>query len=83
MLAKIGCTRCGTYDHHEPCASCGVPIHIGSDYRCPHEQAGPSKGFEPYFDIGLGATITGVGDRNSHLRPHWKDDYIIHLQERH
>lgn len=74
---KIGCKQCGTYDKHEPCESCGVPIHIGSDYRCPHEKALPSKGFESFYHIGFGKMITGVGDINAASRPHWQNDHII------
>jgi hypothetical protein len=81
-MPRIGCKYCGTYDKHEPCEKCGVPIHIGHDYRCPHEKALPTKGFEPYFDMGLGIQVNGPGDRHKAMRPRWEDDHVIHLQER-
>lgn len=79
---KIGCKQCGTYDTHPPCEKCGVPIHIGSDYHCPHEKVQAAHGFEPYFDIGLGKTITGRGDVKAALRPRWENDHIIQLVEK-
>lgn len=78
----LGCLECGTYDAHPPCENCGVPIHIGSDYRCPHEKALPARGFEPHFDAGLGKHVTGWGDINAACRPHWENDHIVHVQPR-
>lgn len=74
---RIGCKQCGTYDKHPPCPKCGVPIHIGSDYRCNHERVAPSKGFEPFFHVGFGKMITGVGDINAASRPRWEDDHLV------
>ena len=76
----LGCEKCGTYERHEPCLSCGYIQHIGDDYRCPHDHVVRSKGFEPYYDIGLGQEVTGFGDVNAACRPKWEDDHIVHLQ---
>ena len=79
---KLGCKQCGTYDEHPPCEKCGVPIHIGSDYRCPHERVAAAKGFEPYYDPGLDQVVTGWGDINAACRPKWEGDHIVHIQPR-
>ena len=79
---KIGCKRCGTYEKHEACPDCGKVQHMGDDFRCPHERTFRSKGFEPFFHYGIGEWVTGQGDIAKHMRPHWKDDYVIHLQEK-
>ena len=79
---KLGCRRCGIYAKHEPCDSCGRLVHIGEHPYCPHGKAGPSKGFEPYFDHGLGRMVTTIGDINAACRPHWEDDSLIHIQPR-
>ncbi len=81
-MSDIGCQVCQTYDIHEPCARCGNPIHIGSTVQCPHEKAGPTKGFESYYDWGLGKQIDGAGDRNRELRPKWHKDHMVHIQPR-
>ncbi len=77
---KIGCQQCGTYEKHEPCPDCGETQHMGDDYRCPHGRAFQHKGFEAYYDIGLGIQVTDPGDRNKELRPKWERDNIVHLQ---
>ena len=65
----VECPTCGTYerfkmieDRHAPCDTCGGPIGILIT------SSTSSKGFEPYFDVGLGHYITGVGDRRKHMR---------------
>ena len=77
---KLGCKRCGTYERHEPCPDCGNAQHIGDDYRCPHGPALRSKGFVPYYDIGLDRHVTTIGDINAACRPHWENDHVVHLQ---
>ena len=76
----MSCGRCGTDEEHGPCPDCGVTQHIGDDYRCPHGPVTTHKGFEPYFDVGLGRQVTGYGDINKECRPHWKDGEYIHIQ---
>lgn len=56
----------------DTCRICGLPIAVG-DFPCittarPHGKALPSKGFEPYFDVGLGEPVTGWGDVRQHMR---------------
>jgi hypothetical protein len=83
---EIGCAKCGTYDKHDdPCEKCGNVIHIGSTVHCPHDRAAPTKGFESYWDIQLTdhpVQITSLADRNKYMRPHWKDDHVIHFRDR-
>lgn len=79
---KLGCEQCGTYEEHTPCPSCGQTQHIGDDYRCPHLPAFKHKGFEPYYDWGLGQHVTGVGDINAACRPKWEGDHITQIQPR-
>jgi hypothetical protein len=81
-VSEIGCQLCGTYDVHEPCERCGHPIHIGSTIQCPHERAGKTHGFEPFFHVGIGKYVTGVGDINQAMRPQWNDDHITQIQHR-
>ena len=65
------------------CESCGGEIQIGSWPFCPdHQPVSPGKGFEPYFDHGLGQVVTGYGDIQKACRPHWQDDHVIHIQPR-
>ena len=65
------------------CESCGGTIEIGSWPWCPdHSRPSPSKGFEPFFDIGLGEYVTGIGDINKACRPKWENDHIIRIQPR-
>lgn len=62
------------------CDTCNKKLRVGEWPWCPHGKPTPSKGFEPYFDIGLGAQINTPGDRNKLLRPKWNNDYIEHTQ---
>ena len=68
------------------CDDCGVTIEIGMWPFCPdHGKASPSKGFLGYWDWNISETpqwISNPGDKRKHLKPHWKDDYIVHMQER-
>ena len=77
---KLGCQQCGTYSAHEPCSDCGKIVHIGEWPKCPHGKPSLSKGLEPFFDFGLGKTITTMGDINAACRPHWEGDNIVHIQ---
>lgn len=52
----------------ETCPDCGTEYGVGQWYRCPHDSVLPSKGFEPYFDIGLGREVTGWGDVRQSMR---------------
>ena len=49
---------------------CGVTYGIGQSPFCRdgHGRVGPSKGFEPRFDVGLGEHVTGWGDVHRHMR---------------
>jgi len=64
----------GCLDHSRPlpddnrCETCGQEIHLGDWPFCPHGKANPAKGFEPYFDIGLGREVTGWGDVRQSMR---------------
>lgn len=65
----VECPKCGTYERikevdrrNDPCDVCGSPIDTLISTST------TSKGFEPYFDWGLGHEITGQGDRNMHMR---------------
>lgn len=70
----------------ERCEGCGAEIQVGSWPFCPdHGKPTPSKGFEAYVDENISdrpVTITGQGDRNKLLRPHWENDHIVHVQPR-
>ncbi len=63
----MSCSVCGTGQKHEPCEDCGRIVHVG---------------FEPFFDEGLGMTVTGFGDINKECRPKWEQDHIVHIQPR-
>ncbi len=54
----------------ETCERCGATIEIGDWPFCKggHGKANPAKGFEPYFDIGLGREVTGWGDVRQSMR---------------
>ncbi len=67
------------------CDVCQKPITIGEWPFCPHGRAQASKGFEEYIDWNISdqpVRITTPGDRRKHLKPHWQDDHIVHMQER-
>ncbi len=65
------------------CENCGGTIEIGSWPFCPdHGRPYAQKGFEPYFDVGLGQVVTGTGDINKALRPQWENDYVVKLDHR-
>ena len=52
------------------CETCGKAYGIGCSPYCKdgHERVMPSKGFAPYFDIGLGREVTGWGDVRQTMR---------------
>lgn len=80
---NLGCEQCGTYAAHEPCPDCGQIQHIGAAIQCPHdEKAQPSKGFEPFFHVGFGQMVTGLGDINAACRPKWENDHLVKLEVR-
>ncbi len=81
-MTELGCQECGIYAKHEPCEGCGRIVHIGEWPACPHGKAQAARGFEPYFDYGLGRMITGVGDIQAALRPQWNNDYMTKLDHR-
>ncbi len=65
----VECPNCGTHervrsvaDRRQPCDTCGSPVELL------FSASTSSKGFEPYFDYGLGHTITGVGHRKQLMR---------------
>lgn len=67
----VECPNCGTYerfkrmdDREQNCDTCGAPVEllITSSTK--------SKGFEEYWDDGLGASITGIGHRHQLMRQH-------------
>ena len=67
----------------ERCDECGEVLEIGSWPFCPdHGQPYLAKGFEPFYDPGLDAVITGAGDRNKLMRPHWENDHIVRIEGR-
>ena len=81
----MGCKRCGTYQKCEKCTTCGKIVHIGAWFECPHGTPTPSKGYEPHWDLHIAETpqwISNPGDKRQHLKPRWKDDFVIHTQER-
>lgn len=57
----------------ETCDVCGCQYGIAQWYRCPHDSVLPSKGFQPYFDIGLGREVTGWGDVRQAMRENHLD----------
>lgn len=65
----VECPSCGTYERfaliglrHAPCEKCGCVVEVLIT------SSGPSKGFEPYFNDGLGIYVTGKGDINKAMR---------------
>jgi len=67
------------------CEDCGRTYGVGQWYDCPHDFVQPRKGFEPYIDHHIAehpVLISNPGDKAKHLKPHWKDDHIVHMQER-
>lgn len=52
----------------ERCEACGQIVRVGEWPYCPHGRVVPRKGFEPYFDIGLGREVTGWGDVRQAMR---------------
>ncbi len=81
-MTELGCQQCGIYSKHEPCADCGQIVHIGEWPACPHGRAQSARGFQPYFDYGIGQYVTGVGDINKAMRPQWNGDYVTKLDHR-
>ena len=77
----VECPTCGTYERVEsiesrrhPCRTCGSEVELL------FTSSTPSKGFEPYFDIGLGAYVTGIGDRKKIMRQE-SLDYRDHISK--
>lgn len=69
--------------NEEKCPNCGETLTIGSWPFCgDHGKPTASKGFEAFYHIGIGREVTGVGDINQAMRPHWDGDKYIHLQHR-
>jgi len=69
----------------DKCEACGKAVAIGEWPYCPHGQAMPSKGFEPFWDEHVADTpvlITNPGDYRKYLKPHWKNDNLEHVQRR-
>ena len=60
------------------CDRCGVAYQIGDWPWCPHGQATSARGFEPHFDMALGAYVTGWGDVHQAMRQHGLD-YRDHM----
>lgn len=67
----VECPNCGTYERlvpldrrHDPCHKCGAQVEILIS------AATKSKGFEPYFNHGIGEYVTGQGDINKAKREH-------------
>ncbi len=65
----IDCPTCGIYERHTtmdgrrgPCEKCGSEITLLITL------SGPTKGFDSYFDQGLGEVVGGLGDRNKLMR---------------
>ncbi len=52
------------------CDNCGVEYGIGDSPWCrdSHTRVIRGKGFEPFFDVGLGKYVTGWGDIHMHKR---------------
>lgn len=74
----VDCPKCGIHERfkimdarHDPCDTCGGPIELL------FTSSTPSKGFEAYFDMGLGVEVTGIGDRKVVMRRE-KLDYRDH-----
>lgn len=82
MKKPFKCEVCGTGTPHEPCEDCGQIVHVGEWYACPHGYPGKTKGFEAFFDYGLGKMVTTIGDINAACRPHWENDQYVHIQPR-
>lgn len=55
------------------CGACGTEYGIGDAVTCPHGKAQPHRGFEPYFDHGLGEYVTGWGDVRKAMRENHLD----------
>lgn len=65
----IECPNCGVYERAttitsraDPCDKCGSPVDVLIT------SSTPSKGFEAYYDDGLGEVITGLGHRRQVMR---------------
>lgn len=52
------------------CEACGAVYGVGQSPFCRdgHAAVAPAKGFEPYFDLGLGKEVTGWGDIRQEMR---------------
>jgi hypothetical protein len=69
------------------CDKCGYDIQVGEwpycgDAKNTHGRPNKTKGWEPFFDEGLGQVVTGMGDINKACRPYWENDNIVHIQPR-
>ena len=56
----------------DDCDKCGHAVEIGEFPFCPHGRVASAygKGFEPYFDYGLGEEVHGWGDIHKAMREH-------------
>ena len=67
------------------CDDCGKAYRIGDWPLCPHGTPTPTKGYEPHWDNNITTHpvwISNPGDTRKYLKPHWKDDHIVHVQEK-
>jgi hypothetical protein len=62
--------------HSTSCAVCGELFTVGDYPFCPHEPVMVSYPFKPYYDLGLGAHVSSVAERETirkRLGLEWKD----------
>lgn len=59
-----------TNESKTTCDKCGIAYGVGDSPWCRdhHVRVAPGKGFEPYFDNGLGQYVTGWGDVRKGMR---------------
>jgi len=50
------------------CDRCGHILRVGDWPRCPHGKSVQLHPFAAYWDDGIGAYITSLGDRRAHMR---------------
>ena len=68
------------------CSECGAEYRIGDWPYCNHGRPhGNLHDFKAYVDFNIAdepVEITSLAQKKRLLKPHWKDDYMIHLQPR-
>ena len=68
------------------CEMCGLEYGIGAWPLCPHGiPRGHLHDFRAYTDFNISdkpVEITSLAQKQRLLRPHWKDDYVVHVQPR-